>query len=118
MASFAVSLETSVTVTPPTGAGVPRLIGNAAVCPSPRVGLEGRTIAPGEVTVTLAVAFATLASPEVAVIVAVPAAFPETGTFTLLADAGMVTEAGTLATPELLELRVITMPPAGAGAER
>src|SRR5215216_2903106 len=117
MVRIAVLLLASVTVTPPAGAGEPRLIGYAALCPSPIVRLEGRLIAPGEVTVTLAVALATPASPEVAVSVAVPTAFPVTGTLTLVANAGIVTEAGTLATPELLELSPTARPPAGAGDE-
>src|SRR5438045_1182077 len=74
--SVEVLLLKSVTVTPPKGAGDPRVIGKPVVCPRPTVGFCGRTMAPGDVTVTLAVAFATVASPEVAVIVAVPGAFP------------------------------------------
>src|SRR5438445_1303486 len=117
MVTLAMSLLASATVTPPTGAAVPRLIGKATVCPNPKVRLTGRTMPPGEATVTLAVAFGTLGSPVVAVIVAVPVALPVTGTLTLVASAGIVTEDGTLATAELLEPSPMTMPPAGAGAE-
>jgi hypothetical protein len=116
--SFAASLLTSVTVTPPGGAGVPNVIGNGAVCPSPTVAFDGRPMAPGNVTVTLAVALATPTSPEVAVIVAVPTPLAVTGTFMLVTLAGIVIDAGTVATPELLELRLTVKPPAGATAER
>src|SRR5215467_8746282 len=105
-----VSLLESVTVTPPGGAGVPKLIGNAAVCPNPNVGLAGRLMAPGDVTVTLAVALATFASPEVAVIVAVPTPIAVNSTLMLLRFAGIVTESGTVTTPVLLEVRFTTIP--------
>src|SRR5437588_10813894 len=55
---------------------------------------------------------------ELAWIVVVPSATPVTVTVALVALAAMVTVAGTVATPVLLELRFITTPPAGAGADK
>jgi hypothetical protein len=49
------SLLESATVTPPVGAGVPRVIGNGAVCPGESDVLAGRPIVPGPETVTAAV---------------------------------------------------------------
>ena len=47
-----------------------------------------------------------------------PGATPVTVTEALLDPAAMFTEAGTVATPVLLELKVITTPAAGAGADK
>lgn len=47
-------------------------------------------------------------------IVVVPAVKLDTGTVTVVAPCNTVTDAGTVATNALLELRVITLPPAGA----
>jgi len=79
------SLLTSVTVTAPVGTVPVSVTGNGTLCPNPRVEFEGTTTCPGFVTVTLAVALLTFASPEVAVTVAVPAVVPciVTVTFTL-----------------------------------
>ena len=53
--TFVVSLLLSVMFTPPTGAGVPKVIVNAADWPGPTVMPLGRPMVPGAVTVTLAV---------------------------------------------------------------
>ena len=50
--------------------------------------------------------------------VAVPGATLVTATLTLVALAAKVTVEGTVATPVLLELKLIVKPPAGAGADR
>ena len=49
-----------------------------------------------------------------AVIVVVPAAKLDTGTAAVVAPCNTVTDAGTVATVVLLELRVTTLPPANA----
>jgi hypothetical protein len=79
--------------------------------------LAGSEIAPRTVTVTVAVVSARFGK-ELAWIVAVPAPTLVTGTLTLVALAGMVTVAGTVATFLLLELRLTVIPPAGAGDDR
>ena len=71
----------------------------------------------GWVTVTVAVVSARLGR-ALAWIVADPAATPVTGTGTLLAPDAKVTVAGTVATLVLLELKLITVPPDGAGTDR
>ena len=53
-----------------------------------------------------------------AVMLEVPAATPVTGTATEVAPARMVTVAGTVAAAVLLESRLMTTPPVGAGTER
>ena len=89
------------------GAAVPSVIGKATDWPRGTVVPEGRLMAPGLVTVTAAVAFATLGALVLAVMVAEPGATAVTTTLTLFAFAGMVTEAGTVAAAALLELRLI-----------
>jgi len=116
--SLPVSALVSVIVTPPKGAGVPRLIGNAAVWPSDTVGLEGTLIAPGAEMVMLAVAPRMFGAPGVAEMVAVPEETPVTSTLMLVKFAGIVTDGGTVRIAGLLELRPMGTPPAGAGAER
>jgi hypothetical protein len=81
---------------------------------------EAREIADAPFTVTAAVAPVTLGTPAAAAAftVAEPVAPAVTGTLTVVAFAGIVIEAGTLATPGLLEVSVTANPPAGAGADR
>ena len=50
--------------------------------------------------------------------VAEPGATPVTGTVTLVVPARKVTDAGTVATPVLSEIKLMVCPPAGAGADR
>ena len=50
--------------------------------------------------------------------VAVPGVTLVTATLTVVALAAKVTVAGTVATPVLLELKLMVKPPAGAGADR
>ena len=57
--TFVVSLLLSVIVTPPTGAGVPKVTVNAADWPGPTLMPLGRLMVPGAATVTLAVVSAT-----------------------------------------------------------
>ena len=73
---------------------------------------------PALCTVTVVVALVTFGALLAAVTVAVPAATPVIGTFTVEAPCGMVTEAGTVAAAGLLELRVTASPPTGASEER
>ena len=68
------------------------------------------------VTVTLAVAALT-PDRALAVMFAEPAATPVTGTVALVAPAANVAVAGTLAKPELSEVRLTVRPPSGAGDE-
>jgi hypothetical protein len=53
-----------------------------------------------------------------AVIVVDPMDRPDTGTVTEVAPAGIITVAGTVATPVALELRLTVKPPAGAAPDR
>ena len=106
----------SAMVTPPAGAGVAKLTGNAADWPNPNAtGLAGSVIEPG-VTVTLAVASAIFGG-ALAWITADPPPTPVTGTIALVEFAAKVTDGGTVATPVLLELR-LTFRAVGAGAAR
>jgi hypothetical protein len=114
--TFEVSLLVSVTVTPPAGAGAGKSIASTADCPNVTVVLAGRRMAADDVMVTPAVALEILVA--LAVIVADPAATPVTGTATLVVFAPKLTVGGALATPALLELRLIVNPPPGAGADR
>jgi hypothetical protein len=60
METFAASLLVSVMVMPPAGAAVDKLTGKAAVCPSPTVAIDGKTMSPKSATLTLAVTSARL----------------------------------------------------------
>ena len=115
--TFDGSLLASVTVMPPAGAAAGSVIGNATDWPSPTLALDDTRMVPGLTTVTLAVVSPTLGR-ALAWIAAEPIPTPVTGTVTLVALAANVTVAGTMATPELLELRLMVRPPAGAGADR
>ena len=55
MVTFVVSRLLRVRVTPPAGAGVPSVTGNATAWPGPTIMPEGRVMVPGATTVTLAV---------------------------------------------------------------
>ena len=111
-----VSLLLSVTVTPPAGAAVPSVTGNATDWPGGTVTWAGRLIVPGGRTVTLAVVSA-ISGKALACRVAVPTPIAVTAITALVALAVNVAVAGTLATPVLLELRLTVKPPAGAGDE-
>jgi hypothetical protein len=76
--------------------------------------IPGKTIT---LTVTLTVAIGILGALAVAVIVAPPTATPVTGTVTVDVPAVKLTDAGTAATAALLELRLTSRPPAGAGPD-
>ena len=115
-AAFEVSLLFSMTVTPPAGAGAGKIIARATDCPNVTVVLGGRRIAADDVMVTPAVALGIPVA--LAVIVAEPAATPVTGTATLVVFAPKLTVGAALATPALLELRLIVNPPDGAGPDR
>lgn len=71
-----------------------------------------------EVTVTVADVPDTFGALVFAEMVAVPAATPVTGTFTVVKPAGIVTLAGAVATPVLLNVRLTTIPPAGAVVDK
>jgi hypothetical protein len=114
--SVAGSVLLRVTVVPPVGAADDRLIGNVTVCKFPTEAEAGRFTVPALATVTVAVVFARVAA--LALMVVVPKATPVTGTLTLVVFAAMVTVAGTAAIDALVELRLITWPPAGAADDR
>src|ERR1035437_530108 len=116
--SFEVSLLESVTVTPPGRAGLVKNTGSAADSPGATLTPEANEIFEFELTVTAAVALGTLGTPAVAVIVANPVPTPLTGTLTPVALAWKAADAGTEATPGLLELNETVRPLAGAGDER
>ena len=89
-----------VTVTPPLGAGVESVTGNAAVCASWTLVVPGTPMLPGLATVMFAVADGTFCAD--AVITAVPAVTPVTGTLTELAFAGMkIVDVGSDPTPTI-----------------
>jgi len=115
--TLAVSLLDRATVTPPDGAAAGNVTANAADWLGPTVTFDGRPMVPALTTVTLAVVSAMLGR-ELAWMVVVPGVTLVTGTVTLVALAAIVTVAGTVATPVLLELKLKATPPAGAGADK
>jgi hypothetical protein len=118
MLTFVASLLVRVTVTPPTGAGLDNVTGNGADWPTPTDTFEGRMIVPATTTVTSSVPLVTFGALVLAVMVAVPAPTPDTVTFTFVVFCAIVTCGGTVAAPELLDVRLTVKPPAGAGPER
>ena len=116
--TFERSLLDSVTNTPPGRAGLAKNTGSAADSPGASLTPAANEIFEIELTVTPAVALGTLGTPAVAVIVANPVPTPLTGTLTVVALAWKATDAGTAATPGLLELNETVRPVAGAGDER
>ena len=117
MDNLVVSPLASVTVTPPAGAGVPKVTGKSTEVLRPTAKFTGTVMTPGAVTVTPAVALAILGVLVLAVIVAEPGPTAVTGTVTLFWLAGIVTDGWTVATPLLEELRVNVILE-GAGTER
>ena len=115
MLTLAGSLLTSVTVTGDEGAD-DKLTFRATYWPRTRLRLAGTLTLPPGRTVTLVVASGMLV--PLAWITEEPGVPLVTGTFALAAPAGKVTVGGTLATPGLLELRVMVRPVDGAAAER
>jgi hypothetical protein len=115
--TFDVSLLVSDIKTPPAGAGAGSVMVNCDTCCRASATLDGTARAGCEgwaVTLTLPPA---LANPVAdAVIFAVPAAIPETGTVALDAPCANVTEGGTVAAAGLLDVRVAVIPDA-AGEE-
>ena len=114
--TFDVSVLASAMVTA-DGAAEDKVTGNGMVWLNPTLGLDGRLIDPKISTVTLAVTSAMFGR-LLAWITAEPAATPVTGTLVLVAPGPKATVSGTVATPVLLELKLIVKPPAGAAAER
>jgi hypothetical protein len=106
-----------LTVTPPVGAAVVRLIGKATVWPSPTDKL-GRVMEPRSATVADRVPLATFGVGVLAVIVEVPCAIPCKVTLVLVAPLEITTRDGTVTAAVLLEDRLTGRPPVGAGAER
>ena len=104
-----------VTVVLTGGAGV-RRIWNCPACPFPSES-GFRVMVPGFASVRLVEMFAIFGG-RPAVIVVWPAATPVATKVTVLALAGIVTVAGTVATPVLLELRLRVMPPVGAVVDK
>jgi hypothetical protein len=102
-------------VTPPSGAGVARVIGNGAVWPKPTVSCGGNTINPTRTMFTAVVPPVKPGAP--AVIVAAPRVKPVTVNDPVVAPPGMLTMGGsTSTTPVGLAAKVTARPPAGAGA--
>jgi hypothetical protein len=79
--------------------------------------LSGIEIVPGLTTLTLAVVSVTNGRALARMVVA-PRAAAVTGIEIFDAFPGKMTVAGTVATPELSELRLTVKPPTGAGADR
>lgn len=122
MAGLIVTLEVSVLasaiVTPIGPAGLVRVTGRAADCPAASWMPAAIEMLDGALTTTLVVAFGTLGAPAAAVIVADPGPAAVIGMFTAVLFAANAIDGGTVAAAELLELRVIASPAAGAGDER
>ncbi|MDQ6704416.1 MAG: hypothetical protein M3Z85_00475, partial [Acidobacteriota bacterium] len=104
----------SVTTTPPSGAGLPRVTGNGTGAPNGTFKFAGSPIVERVTTVIVAVVSGRLGG-ALAWITADPAATLVTGTLRVLAPDGNVTLGGTVATAGLLDLNVTVNPPAGAG---
>ena len=111
------SLLVSVTITPSGGAGVGKVMPMGADWLGPTVTFDAKMIVPALTTVTVADVSATLGR-ALAWMVALPMPVPFTGTVMLVALAAKLTVAGTVATPALLELKLIVKPPLGAGTDR
>ena len=114
--TFDGSVQASAMVTA-EAAGADRVTGKPMVWHIPTLGFDGRLIGAKICTVTLAVASAMFGR-LLAWITAEPAATPVTGTVVVVAPWPKTTVSGTVATPVLLELKLIVKPPAGAAAER
>lgn len=87
--------------------------------PGVKVGLADSVMTPADCTVTVATPleiFGRLA--PLAVMVAVPAPTPVTGTVTLVAPEAIWTDDGTVTMPDGLTPRLTATPPAGAGADK
>jgi hypothetical protein len=97
-----VSVLTNVTVTPPAGAGVDRLIGRLSAWPSPRVGSE-----PGLITLLVTVMSTVLGAKSVAVpvMVVVPTAAPVIVKGAEVAPGSIVTVLGTSVTTPIRRCR-------------
>jgi hypothetical protein len=106
------------TVTPPAGAGAGSVTVNCPVWLRFTERFAAIPNAPALCTVTVAVAFGTVAIPVLAVIGAVPSDTPVTATTALVPPAAIVTLPGTVATAGFPEVRLTTSPPAGAGDDR
>lgn len=102
------SLLERVTVTPPCGAAAESEIVSVELWPRPTDSVGGTVIPPNVVTVMEAVPLPMLGVVVLAVMVAAPVVPAVTGTVTLVVFAAMVTDAGTLATDGLVELRLTT----------
>jgi len=106
-----------LTVTPPASAGVPKVRAKVTDWPRGTLKFAGRPIAPEVTTLTVAV-MSPYAGSAFEWIVAVPGPALVTGMDTPELFAATVTEAGTVATPGLLELKLKAKPPAGAGEDK
>jgi hypothetical protein len=86
--------------------------------PSVKAGFADRTMAPADVSVTVATPLVILGRLGAeAVMVAVPAPIPVTGTDAVVAPEVIVTDCGTPTMPDGLALRLTVTPPVGAGAD-
>ena len=116
--SFDGSLLESTTNAPPGPARFASTSGNWRVWPGRSESPEGKMISGVELTTTVTVALDIFGAAPLAVMIAVPAARPFTGTVTLLEAAGKVTVAGAVTKAVLLETKLTTSPPVGAGEDR
>src|SRR5882724_10574622 len=109
--AFDVSALDSETVTPPAGAAEASVTLSVADWPIDVVTVPGTRIEPADCTVTAAVPLAMLAEPLLAVMVVEPKPVGVISTFMLVTPVAKLTEAGTVATPVLLDVRVNVRPP-------
>ena len=117
MVRVLVSVLDNVTVTS-AAAACGSVTAKVAVFPRPTGGLTGRPITPAVTTVTPTVVLGTFGAVVLAVMVVEPKPTAVTSTFTLVAPAAKLTLAGTVATLEALETKLIVKPAAGAAPDR
>lgn len=110
-------LLASETVTPPERAGLERKTGNAAVSPGPSTIPAVIVISAPALTATLVEAPVTFGALLPALTTALPELTPVIETATAATFAGKKTDAGTVATPGLLEESDTVNPPTGAGED-
>ncbi len=115
--AFEASLDARVTMSPPAGAGVNKLTGNAALWPTVTVIFAGTLIVAGGAIVTLTPAVAFAIPEALAVIVVEPALMPVIATEALLENGWKLTVGATEATALLLLARLTVSPAAGAAEE-
>src|SRR5205085_8007986 len=99
-------------------AGLVNVTANGANWPGATITPDAMRISAAGFTVMLTTTLATLGAAGAAVIIANPGATPVTGTIIEIVFGPNVTKAGTVATLELLDVRLTVRPEAGAGDDR